>query len=406
MSHFNFKEIKVIDDGVDDMDIIRDIIKIEKPEDAFYIADIGDVIKRHHEWITKMPKVIPHYAIKCNSNPTVIKVLAALNGCFDCASKQEIAHVMQYGVQGERIIFAHPTKLPSHLKYSRKVGVQQMTIDSELELVKIKDYFPEAKIVIRIRCDAKNTLISLGTKFGCDPREEARCLIKYTKNLGLNLHGFSFHVGTPCLELDAYRRGIKICKKLIAYAKSIGCEDTQLIDIGGGFMSVCGEDLDVLANIINSAIKDLDPTIRVISEPGRYYVGSNFTLASYLHSKKLTVSENGELMRMYYMNCGVYNSFLDELLGLQARIPELPFNLMSDEKFLSNLWGPTADSHDLIFKNVLLPELYIGDWLVWREMGAYTLALSNTFNGFPIPDVKPFIRKTQWESFLKEINQK
>lgn len=52
---------------------------------------------------------------------------------------------MQYGVQGERIIFAHPTKLPSHLKYSRKVGVQQMTIDSELELVKIKDYFPEAK---------------------------------------------------------------------------------------------------------------------------------------------------------------------------------------------------------------------------------------------------------------------
>lgn len=120
MSHFNFKEIKVIDDGVDDMDIIRDIIKIEKPEDAFYIADIGDVIKRHHEWISKMPKVIPHYgilmkfitffvlfllkciykkiniaftygsqilAIKCNSNPTVIKVLAALNGCFDCASK-------------------------------------------------------------------------------------------------------------------------------------------------------------------------------------------------------------------------------------------------------------------------------------------------------------------------------
>ncbi|KAL6438463.1 hypothetical protein ACFW04_004514 [Cataglyphis niger] len=108
---------------------------------------------------------------------------------------------------------------------------------------------------------------------------------------------------------------------------------------------------------------------------------------------------------MYYMNCGVYNSFLDELLGLQARIPELLFNLMSDEKFLSNLWGPTADSHDLILKNVLLPELYIGDWLVWKEMGAYTLALSNTFNGFPIPDVKPFIRKTQWESFLKEINQ-
>lgn len=122
---------------------------------------------------------------------------------------------------------------------------------------------------------------------------------------------------------------------------------------------------------------------------------------------------------MYYMNCGVYNSFLDELLGVQARLPELLckvtkflvtylslsfFSIFidlllqprSDEKFPSSIWGPTADSFDLIVKNMLLPELYIGDWLIWKNMGAYTLALSNTFNGFPIPVVKPFIRKSQW----------
>lgn len=52
---------------------------------------------------------------------------------------------MQYGVQGKRIIFAHPMKLPSHIKYSRKVGVEQMTVDSEFELKKIKEYFPTAK---------------------------------------------------------------------------------------------------------------------------------------------------------------------------------------------------------------------------------------------------------------------
>lgn len=71
-------------------------------------------------------------------------------------------------------------------------------------------------------------------------------LIRCTKDLGLNLHGFSFHVGTPCLEMDAYRRGIKMCKRLVAVAKSIGCKDVQLIDIGGGFSSVCGEELDVV----------------------------------------------------------------------------------------------------------------------------------------------------------------
>ncbi|XP_012230173.1 ornithine decarboxylase 1-like isoform X2 [Linepithema humile] len=397
MPHFDFDEINILNDNTNDMDIIRDIINTDKPEDAFYVADIGDVIKRHHEWIKKMPKVIPHYAIKCNANPTVIKVLAALNACFDCASKQEIAQVMQYNVQGERIIFAHPMKLPSHIKYSKKVGVEQMTVDSESELKKIKEYFPKAKIVIRIRCDAKNSPVSLGAKFGCDPCKEAVCLIQCAKDLDLNLHGFSFHVGTPCLEIDAYRRGIKMCERLIAIAKTLGYKNVQLIDIGGGFES--------LACVINGAIKDLDPTVRVISEPGRYYVGSNFTLVSYLHSKKLGVSEDGVLRRMYYMNCGVYNSFLDELLGVQSRLPELLFKPKSDEKFPSSLWGPTADSFDLIVKNTLLPELYIGDWLIWKNMGAYTLALSNTFNGFPIPVVKPFIRKSQWEKFQERINQ-
>ncbi|KAL6259627.1 hypothetical protein P5V15_009543 [Pogonomyrmex californicus] len=404
MPHFDFKEIKVVDDSVNDTDVIRDVIKVENLEDAFYVADIGDVVKRHQDWISKMPKVIPHYAIKCNSHPTIIKVLAALNACFDCASKQEIAQVMQYGVQGERIIFAHPNKLPSHIKYSRKVGVKQMTVDSELELTKIKQYFPEAKIVIRIRCDAKNSPVSLGEKFGCEPCEEAVGLIQCTRDLGLNLHGFSFHVGTPCLEMDAYRRGIEICKRLIAVARSVGCNDVELIDIGGGFSSVCGEELDELAELINGAIKNLDPSIRVISEPGRYYVGSNFTLASYLHSKRLAIGNDGRERRMYYMNCGVYNSFLDELLGLQARIPETVFEPASDEKFLSNIWGPTADSYDLILKDVSLPELYIGDWLIWKNMGAYTLALSNTFNGFPIPAVRSFIKKSQWENFLAQIH--
>jgi ornithine decarboxylase len=69
---------------------------------------------------------------------------------------------------------------------------------------------------------------------------------------------------------------------------------------------------------------------------------------------------------------------------------------MNDEKYLSIIWGPTADSHDVILQNVMLPELHVGDWLVWKDMGAYTLALSNTFNGLPIPLTIPIIRKSQW----------
>ncbi|XP_014484259.1 PREDICTED: ornithine decarboxylase 2-like [Dinoponera quadriceps] len=402
MSLQNFNELKVFDDAVDNMDIIRTIIAMENQEDSFYIVDVGDIIKKHREWITKMPKVVPHYAVKCNPDPTVIKVLATLNIGFDCASEQEIRQVMQYGVQGDRIIFANPTKCPSHIKFAKKKNVSQMTVDGELELLKIKDLYPEAKIVIRIRCDSKNSPVPLGSKFGCEPDEEAVRLIQLTKDLGLTLHGFSFHVGSPCGELNAFSRGIGICKRLIAIARAIGCKDVQLIDIGGGFPGASGTDIDKVANIVNDAIQDLDPSIRIISEPGQYYVTSAFTLASFLHSKKV-VRRSGKMMRMYYVNCGVYNSFIEEMMGLKARYPHFLFEPTTHEKFNSTLWGPTCDSYDIILKDVLMPELRIGDWLVWKDMGAYSISISTSFNGFPTPIVIPIIRKNQWKKLMSEI---
>jgi len=63
MAQLNFNEIKVFDDTMDNMEIIRSLINTESPERAFYIADIGNVIKRHHEWLSKMPRVIPHFGI-------------------------------------------------------------------------------------------------------------------------------------------------------------------------------------------------------------------------------------------------------------------------------------------------------------------------------------------------------
>lgn len=100
------------------------------------------------------------------------------------------------------------------------------------------------RIIIRVRCDAKNSGCDLGLKFGCEPDEDAVRLIQLTMDLGLTLHGFSFHVGSPCGELNAYSRGIEMCRRLIAIAKSMGCKDVQLIDIGGGFLGHRGTNID------------------------------------------------------------------------------------------------------------------------------------------------------------------
>ena len=403
MSHLNLDNVKLCEDTTTDIDIIKTVIDTMNDEEPFCILDVANVAQKHQNWIEKMPKVVPYYAVKCNPDPTVIKVLAAMNAGFDCASKNEIRLLMKYGVTGERIIFAHPAKLPSHIKYAKKMNVKMMTADSESELVKISEHFPEAKVVIRIRCDAKVTKICFGLKFGCDPKEEAVRLIHLTKRLGLTLHGFSFHVGSPCGEVNAFSRGISMCKRLINIARGIGCNDVQLIDIGGGFPGDTNCEIDEFASVINDAIQDIDPTIKIISEPGRYYVSSAFTLASYVHTKKVVPMEE-KMIRMYYMNCGVYTSFILEWLNLKSRTPIPLYEPTSDEKFISFLLGPTLDPMDCVLKNVLLPEFKVGDWLIWKNMGAYSVTSTFSFNGFNAPTVYPFVRKSQWETINAHMN--
>lgn len=96
------------------------------------------------------------------------------------------------------------------------------------------DYIIDFRILIRIRCDTATTTAKLGEKYGCAPDNEAVKLIKATINLGLELHGFSFHAGSPCGEVSAICHGIRLCKDLIDVAKSMGCTRVKMIDIGGG----------------------------------------------------------------------------------------------------------------------------------------------------------------------------
>lgn len=63
-----------------------------------------------------LPRVVPHYAVKCNPSRAIVSMLGALGASFDCASQAEIQLVLDCGVPPERIIFAHPCKMPAHIK--------------------------------------------------------------------------------------------------------------------------------------------------------------------------------------------------------------------------------------------------------------------------------------------------
>jgi ornithine decarboxylase len=68
-------------------DIVRNTIINGNSEEAFYVVDIQDILRKHKNWLLKMPRVQPFYAVKCNSTPIVLELLASLGIGFDCASK-------------------------------------------------------------------------------------------------------------------------------------------------------------------------------------------------------------------------------------------------------------------------------------------------------------------------------
>ncbi|KAG8229860.1 hypothetical protein J437_LFUL009135 [Ladona fulva] len=416
--------IHVLDPGTGVWNVIRSIAESGVQEDAFYVCDIDDVVKKYEVWKQKLPRVYPHYAVKCNDSPLVLEVLAALGIGFDCASKAEMSQVIKMGVDPKRIIFANPAKPASHIRHAASLGVEVMTFDNEVELHKIRTLYSSAKVVLRIRCDSEVAQCPLGMKFGCEATMEAPRLLALAKNLGLHVEGISFHVGSGCGDPPVFRRAIARARALFDHASSALGMQLTLLDLGGGYPGNKGSTIDAIADVVNSALEEFFPVgcgVNIIAEPGRFFVASAYTLATHIHSLRepppkapsilpASVAESLGNSRnqgadgkdsenldedvkeqpkiMYYINDGVYGSF-GNLLYDHAHVTPIPLKpILSSSKLVpSSIWGPTCDGLDRVCEGVLLPRLTVGDWIVFEDMGAYTLVSAGPFNGFPVPCV-------------------
>lgn len=285
-------------------------------------------------------------------------------------------------VDASKLIYAHTVKPISHLKLSAEKGVEKLTFDSEAELYKIKEFHPNSKAILRIRFDASYSTVNLGIKFGCNPKTEAPKLIKLCKDLKINLFGISFHVGSGTTDHQVYERALDAVRELFDYAESLNIK-LKFVDIGGGFI---GKDRSIFENYAKSINLGIESNfsssnIEIIAEPGRYFVDSAFSIVAQVILKK--PHEDGQLY--YYLNESIYMSFLMTYLYEE----DLQFSIIrqsnleekSKEK-LSTVWGCTCNSKDKIIADKMIPELEIGDWLIFHNMGAYTTTVSTTFNGF------------------------
>ena len=381
--------------------IQENIEHYEQEEDAFFIGDLGDIIKKHKLWQACFPRVESFYAVKCNDHHAVIKLLADMGLSFDCASKTEIQKVLKLGVDPSRIVYANPCKQTSFIRYAAKNDVSLMTFDNEDELLKVKAVYPDARLILRILPPSNfKVQCELGMKFGCLPGK-AYHLLEAAKKLDLNVVGVSFHVGSGCQEAGAFEAAIEQARDVFDMGLDMGFK-MDLLDIGGGFpgQETAGISFEEIAEVVNLSLDKYFPDdVRIIAEPGRFYVASAFTIATNVIAKRVVArdqqgendgpvdypSANDEPAMMYYVNDGVYGSFNCLLYDHAIVVPSLAKKYDMDILYSSSIWGPTCDGLDCILQECKLPELRSGDWIYFRDMGAYTIASASGFNGMPPP---------------------
>lgn len=368
-------------------------------EDSFFVADLGEVYRSYKLWMEKLPQVHPHYAVKCNTDVEVVKLLGNLGVNFDCASKREIDTVLGLGFDSLRIVYANPCKTNSFIRHAKNVNIRLTTVDNSQELYKMKKFHPECGILIRIATDDSTAQCQLSTKFGCSIDCAVEELLPLCKQLGLNVAGVAFHVGSGAKDFDSIYRAVKEARYVFDRSEQLGMPMTVL-DIGGGFER---ETFDKSSEMVNISLEKFFPStytehhgIRFIAEPGRFMVANSFTLATHVIARR-DLNVDG-MEAMVYINDGVYGNLNCILFDHQhptakvlkhngetwfGRDSETTTKEATGKNYCFSIWGPTCDGLDCVStKLVLDANVQVGDWLYFSNLGAYTSAATTSFNGF------------------------
>ncbi|NXY00410.1 AZIN2 inhibitor, partial [Centropus bengalensis] len=262
---------------------------------AFFVADLGDIVKQHLRFLKALPRVKPFFPVKCNGSEGVIRLLAELGAGFACANKAEITQVQSIGVPADRIFYSSPCKQVAHIKHAASRGVQLMAFDNEVELSKVARNHPRARMLLGIAAESSPSA-HLSMTFGATLKS-CRHLLEAAKEQAVEVVGISFHLGGRMREPQAFAQAVAAAQVAFEVGTELGYH-MHLLDIGGGFPGT--EDgrarFEELAAAINAALDLYFPNgcgVEIIARTGRFYISSAFTFAASVTAREEAAAEPG-----------------------------------------------------------------------------------------------------------------
>lgn len=389
---------KQIPKGLHDAIIKRIADSFDTPLIVYSKAQIYDNINLLKAALPAPVELI--YSLKANPNPSIAKIMIDNGLLIETASGGELAHVLHFGIEPQKILFGGPAKREDGIMLALNAEILAFNAESELDLLRIKNCALKngkiANILIRVNPDIESTnaVLKMGggaSPFGVD-EELISCLIDICKQR-IQYSGLFMYAGSQYFNAESIvnnsKHLIKVAKKL----RKNGKPPVSFLDFGGGFgvpedSSQPPLDLKKLYNGLSVMFAEELPNLmqdglqRIFFESGRF-----LTATSGIFVTRVMDIKKSRGTRFLIVDGGINNLGIKQL-PYRTFEPNVTFcgESKNQKQEFSVIVGPTCTPIDIVHSGIKLPEVNVGDLLIIRNCGAYSISYSPiNFCGHPNP---------------------
>ncbi|SJM49113.1 Diaminopimelate decarboxylase [Brevundimonas diminuta 3F5N] len=330
------------------------------------------------------------FAVKANSNLSVLATLAQLGCGADTVSEGEIRRALAAGVPAERIIFSGVGKTDAELAFAIDVGVRQINVESSAELDRLiavastKNAAPAIAIRVNPKIGAgghaKITTGGAGDKFGV-PVEEAMALYaRASSSPHITPVGLACHIGSQITDLSPLEAAFRVLRQMTESLRADGHSVTRL-DLGGGLgVPYYGDAATPSpADYVAMAARVLDGlNVEAAFEPGRLMAAN----AGVLLSRVIQVNERTDGRRFLVLDAAMNDLMRPALYDAFHDLK--PVRPVAGEALPHDVVGPVCETGDTFARDRDLPPLKADDRVVFMSAGAYGAVMSSEYNTRPL----------------------
>ncbi|MDH4192587.1 MAG: diaminopimelate decarboxylase [Nitrospirota bacterium] len=351
---------------------------------------------RHFHAFDQAFQAIPHivaFAMKSNSNLTVLRILAREGSGADIVSGGELFRALQAGISPNKIVFAGVGKSKEEIRYALESDILMFNVESPGELQQINTVAGamglRARVALRINPDIDpqtHPYISTGlkkSKFGIGADQALGEFAAAGKLPHIEVVGVHSHIGSQLTQVTPFVDALKKAIALIQTLQANGVH-IQYLNIGGGLGITYSDETPPHPKELAAAIFPLLQTVscQIIMEPGRSIVGNAGILVT-----KVLYNKDGANKRFVIVDAAMNDLLRPSLYEAHHDIQPV----MKNESSVVNtvdVVGPICESGDFLAKDRKMPQSQPGDLLAVMSAGAYGFTMSSNYNSRPrVPEV-------------------